>query len=186
VTNRYDLKLLYSREEIAAAVRRLAERISADYAGKDLLVIGALKGAVVFLVDLIREMAIPLEIDFISLASYGDGVTSCGEVKVTAYPTARIEGRHVLVVEDIVDTGLCVEALMKFLTGRRPASLKLCALLDKPTRRRVPVDIAYLGFTVPDKFVVGYGIDYAQGYRHLPQIFTLEEVSGDGATAADD
>jgi len=186
VISRYDLKLLYSHEKIAAAVRRVAERISADYTGKDLLVIGVLKGAVVFIADLIREIAVPLEIAFIGLSSYGDGVTSGGEVKVTAYPTARIEGRHVLVVEDIIDTGLCIETLMKFLIKRKPASLKLCALLDKPARRRVPVDIAYLGFTVPDKFVVGYGLDFSQHYRHLPQIYTLEEVSGDRQFAADD
>ena len=186
MSGRYDLKLLYSRDEIAATVRRLAGQISADYAGNDLLVIGVLKGAVVFMADLIREIDVPLEIDFIGLSSYGDGVTSCGKVKLTAYPTARIEGRHILVVEDIVDTGLCIEALLKFLAERRPASIKVCALMDKPARHQVPIDIAYSGFTVPDKFVVGYGLDFAQRYRHLPQIFTLEEAAGDGQAAADD
>ncbi len=186
MTSRYDLKLLYSREDVAIAVRRLATQISIDFAGKDLLVIGVLKGAVVFLSDLIREMSIPLEIDFIGFSSYGNEMTSCGEAKVTAYPTTSIENRHVLVVEDIVDTGLCIEALMKYLGERTPASLKLCALLEKPSRRLTTVAIDYLGFTVPDKFVVGYGLDYSQHYRHLPQIYTLEEVAGDGQLASDD
>lgn len=186
MTGRFDLRLLYSREDIAAAVRALAERISADYAGKDLLVIGVLKGAVIFLADLIRELTIPAEIDFIGLSSYGDGVTSCGEVKVTAYPASPVEGRHVLVVEDIVDTGLCIDALLKFLAARGPASVRVCALMDKPARHQVGVDIAYSGFTIPDKFVVGYGLDFAQRYRHLPQIYTLEEAPGEGSLASDD
>ena len=186
MTSPYNLKLLYSREEIAAEVRRLAAEISSEYAGKDPLVIGVLKGAVVFVSDLIREMTVPTEIDFIGLSSYGNDATSCGEVKVTAYPKTPIEGRHVLVVEDIVDTGLCIGTLMKFLLNQKPSSLKLCALLDKPSRRTTNVDIDYLGFTVPDKFVVGYGLDYSQHYRHLPQIYTMEEAAGDGQVASDD
>ncbi len=186
MTSLYDLKLLYSRDDIALTVQRLATQISADYAGRDPLIIGVLKGAVVFLADLIREISTPLEIDFIRLSSYGDGVTSCGDAKMTSTPVSRIEGRHVLVVEDIVDTGLCIATLMKYLKARQPASLALCALLDKPSRRSLPVDIAYLGFTVPDKFVVGYGLDYSQHYRHLPQIYTLEEVSDEGQLASDD
>jgi hypoxanthine phosphoribosyltransferase len=186
VTTRYDLKLLYSRDDIALAVGRLGAQISIDYDRKDLLVVGVLKGAVIFLADLIREISTPLEIDFIGLSSYGNEATSCGEVKVTVYPTTRIEGRHILVVEDIVDTGLCIETLMKYLKARQPASLRLCALLEKPSRRRVPIDIAYLGFAVPNKFVVGYGLDYSQHYRHLPQIYMLEEVADDGQLASDD
>ncbi|MEN8614366.1 hypoxanthine phosphoribosyltransferase [Dehalogenimonas sp. THU2] len=179
MTSRYSLKLLYPRDEIAGEVRRMAERISVDYAGKDLLVIGVLKGAAIFLSDLVRAITIPVEFDFIGLASYGDRVTSCGEVKITAYPTSAMEGRHLLVVEDIVDTGLCVDSLLKFLKERNPASLKLCALLDKPVRRQVPVNIDYSAFTIPDKFVVGYGLDYAQRYRNLPGIHTLEEAADD-------
>jgi hypoxanthine phosphoribosyltransferase len=186
VTGAYELKLLYPREDIAAAVRLLAGRISADYAGKDLLVIGVLKGAVIFLSDLVREITIPVELDFIGLSSYGDGVSSCGEVKVTAHPTTAIEGRHVLVVEDIVDTGLCLEALLKIIRARNPASIKVCALMDKPARHRVAVDVGYSGFTIPDRFVVGYGLDYAQRYRHLGQIYTLEEATDDGETGAPD
>jgi hypoxanthine phosphoribosyltransferase len=186
VTSRYDLKLLYSREDISAAVECLSARISADYAGKDLVVIGVLKGAVIFLADLVRELTVPAEIDFIGLSSYGDDVTSCGEVKFTAQPTAQVTGRHILIIEDIVDTGLCIKALLNFFEKSNPASIKVCALMDKPARHRVPVDIAYSGFTIPDKFVVGYGLDYAQRYRHLPQIYTLEEVADDGQTASDD
>jgi len=186
VTGHYDLKLLYSRQQIDAAVSRLAGQISADYRGKDPLVIGVLKGAVIFLSDLIRELTIPVEIDFIGLSSYGDAVTSCGEVKVTAFPTSPIEGRHVLIVEDIVDTGLCLEALVKILTARNPASLKICALLDKPSRRTATIGIAYTGLAAPDKFAVGYGLDYSQHYRHLPQIYTLEEAPNDGRLASDD
>ncbi|PVV84865.1 hypoxanthine phosphoribosyltransferase [Dehalogenimonas alkenigignens] len=186
MTGRFDLRLLYSREDIAAVVRALAARIAADYAGKDLLVIGVLKGAVIFLADLIRELTIPVEIDFIGLSSYGDGVTSCGEVEVTAFPAAPIEGRHVLVVEDIVDTGLCLDALLKFLAARSPASVRVCALMVKPARHRVGVEIAYAGFAIPDKFVVGYGLDFAQRYRHLPQIYTLEEAPVEGQLASDD
>jgi hypoxanthine phosphoribosyltransferase len=186
VTSRYDLKLLYSREDISSIVMRLAAQISADYAGKDLIVIGVLKGAVIFLADLVRELTIPAEIDFIGLSSYGDGVISCGEAKVTSHPTAHLSRCHVLIVEDIVDTGLCIETVLKYFSEYEPASIKVCALMDKPARHRVPVEIAYSGFTIPDKFVVGYGLDYSQHYRHLPQIYTLEEVAGDGQTASDD
>jgi len=186
VTSRYDLKLLYSREEISTVVNRLAANISNDYDGKDLIIIGVLKGAVIFLSDLIRELSIPAEIDFIGLSSYGDGVTSCGEVKIIAQPTAPVTGRHILITEDIVDTGLCIEALLKYFSAFKPASIKICALMDKPSRHQVPVEIAYAGFTIPDKFVVGYGLDYAQRYRYLPQIYTLEEVSDEGQLASDD
>ncbi|MEL7562015.1 hypoxanthine phosphoribosyltransferase [Dehalogenimonas sp. 4OHTPN] len=186
MTGSFDLRLLYSREDIAAMVRALAARISADYAGKELLVIGVLKGAVVFLADLIRELTIPAEVDFIGLSSYGDGVTTCGEVEVTAFPAASIESRHILVVEDIIDTGLCLDALLKFLAARRPASVRVCALMDKPARRQVKVEVAYSGFTLPDKFVVGYGLDFAQRYRQLPQIYTLEEAPVERQLASDD
>ena len=173
------LKTLYSRDQIADKVRSLGKFISEDYRGKNLLVIGVLKGATIFMADLVREITIPIEFDFIRLASYGNDMATCGDVKITFYPMAEIENRHILIVEDIVDTGLCVEAVMKYLTSREPASLKLCSLLDKPARRRVSVGIDYPGFTVPDKFIVGYGLDYAQHYRNLPEIYTLEENGDD-------
>jgi hypoxanthine phosphoribosyltransferase len=186
VNSLYNLKLLYSRDDISVIVKRLSAQISSDYSGKDLIIIGVLKGAVFFLADLVRELTIPAEIDFIGLSSYGDGITSCGEAKVTSHPSAPVGGRHILIVEDIVDTGLCIEALLKYFSDQSPASFKVCALMDKPARHRVPVEIAYAGFTIPDKFVVGYGLDYAQRYRHLPQIYTMEEVSGEGQLASDD
>ncbi len=186
MTPKYNLKLLYSREQISVSVKRLSAQISKDYLGKDLLIVGVLKGAVIFLADLVRGLTISAEIDFIGLSSYGEGVTSCGEAKVTAHPTAPITGRHILIVEDIVDTGLCVETLIKYFEERRPVSIAVCALMNKPERHQVPVGIAYSGFTIPDKFVVGYGLDYAQRYRHLPQIYTLEEVPDEGQLASDD
>ena len=173
------LKTLYSRGQIADKVRLLGKFISEDYRGKNLLVIGVLKGATIFMADLVREITIPIEFDFIRMASYGNDMATCGDVKMTIYPMAEIENRHVLIVEDIVDTGLCVEVVLKYLTGRKPASLKLCSLLDKPARRRVSVEIDYSGFTVPDKFIVGYGLDYAQHYRSLPEIYTLEGNGND-------
>ncbi|AKG53739.1 hypoxanthine-guanine phosphoribosyltransferase [Dehalogenimonas sp. WBC-2] len=179
MTSRFILKTLYPRNEITAKVRLLAKHISVDYQGKDLLAIGILNGATIFMADLVREMTIPIEFDFIRLESYGDDVTTCGDVKITTYPTVEITNRHILIVEDIVDTGLCVEAALKYLTSRKPASLKLCSLLDKPARRRVSVGIDYRGFIVPDKFIVGYGLDYAQHYRNLPDIYTLEEKDVD-------
>jgi hypoxanthine phosphoribosyltransferase len=186
VTSRYNLKLLYSRDEISAVVKRLAAKISDDYRGKDLIVIGVLKGAVIFLADLVREISIPVEIDFIGVSSYGNEMTSCGQVKVNAQPAAQVTGRHILIVEDIIDTGLCIEALIKHFSVIKPASIGICALLDKPARHQVPVEVSYKGFTIPDKFVVGYGLDYAQRYRHLPQIYTLEEVPDEGQLASDD
>ena len=169
------LKLLYTQEQIADVVSRLATTITDEYTGKDLMVIGVLKGGVVFMADLVRKIDLPLEFDFIGLASYGDSVTSCGQVKVTAHPTTHLEGRHILVVEDIVDTGLCMAALLDVLKEQHPASVKICALLDKPERRRTPVEVDYTGFVIPDEFVVGYGLDCAQRYRNLPEIYILEK-----------
>ncbi|MEE8466592.1 MAG: hypoxanthine phosphoribosyltransferase [Dehalococcoidia bacterium] len=162
-----------SREEIGETVRRLAAEISRDYAGKQPLLLCVLKGAFIFLADLVREIDLPLTVDFIRAQSY-QGSTTTGEVVLSMAGVVDVRGRDVLVVEDIVDTGTTVSCLLDYLRIGEPASLKLCALLDKPSRRETPVDIDYLGFTVPDRFVVGYGTDLDQAWRNLPDIFCLE------------
>jgi hypoxanthine phosphoribosyltransferase len=169
------LKLLISRDEIAKAVDRLAWEIKRDYQGKQPLLIGILKGSFVFMADLIRRLDLPLEVEFIKLSSYGSARESSGKVRVVQGLKTLIKGREVLVVEDIVDTGITTSFLLDYLKKKRPASLKLCALTDKPSRHRVPVSIDYLGFTVPDKFIVGYGIDFDERFRNLPHIYTLED-----------
>ena len=169
------LKILISHEEIAEAVNRLSCEIEGDYQGKQPLLIGVLKGSFVFMADLIRQLDLPLELDFVRLASYGAGRESSGKVEVVQRPQTPISNRDVLVVEDIVDTGITICFLLGYLKRKRPASLKLCVLTDKPSRRRVTVPIDYLGFTVPNKFIVGYGLDCDEKYRHLPDIYTPED-----------
>jgi hypoxanthine phosphoribosyltransferase len=168
-------KILFSRKEIAAAVKRLAAEIKRDYQGKNPLLIGVLKGSFMFMADLVRLLGFPLEVDFIRLSSYGSGQESSGKIKVVPGLSMPVKGRDVLVIEDIVDTGLTVAFLLDYLRKKRPSSLKLCALTDKSSRRRVPLTIDYLGFTVPNKFLVGYGLDYDEKYRHLPDICAIEE-----------
>jgi hypoxanthine phosphoribosyltransferase len=167
--------ILIPRAEIASAVGRLASQISRDYQDKNPLLIGILKGSFVFLADLARALDFPLELDFIRLSSYGRGRQTSGSVRVGQGLRAAVGGRHVLVVEDIVDTGITVAFLLEYLKKKKPASLALCALLDKPSRRRVPVTIDYTGIAVPDKFLVGYGLDYDEQFRNLPDIYCLEE-----------
>jgi len=167
-------KILISRKGIAEAVNRLACEIERDYQGKQPLLIGVLKGSFVFMADLIRQIDLPLELDFVRLASYGAGKESSGKVKVVQSPQMPMSGRDVLVVEDIVDTGITTSFLLDYLRKKKPASLKLCALTDKPSRRRVTVSIDYVGLTVPNKFVVGYGLDCDEKYRNLPDIHTQE------------
>jgi hypoxanthine phosphoribosyltransferase len=169
------LKILIGHKEIAEAVNRLACEIERDYQGKQPLLIGVLKGSFVFMADLIRQLDLPLELDFVRLASYGRGRESSGKVRVVQRPQIPINSRDVLVVEDIVDTGITTSFLLHHLNKKKPASLKLCALTDKPSRRRATVPIHYLGFTVPDKFIVGYGLDCDERYRHLPDIYTQED-----------
>jgi hypoxanthine phosphoribosyltransferase len=173
------LSLLLSREAIAARVEDLAIQISRDYAGKDLLLVGVLKGAFVFLADLMRALEIPVQVDFVRLASYGTGATSAGQVRVILDLAASIAGRHVLIVEDILDSGLTLGFLLARLRARQPASLKLCVLLNKRIRRVYEITPDYTGFDVPDGFVVGYGIDYAERYRHLPAIYVLSFPKSD-------
>ncbi len=169
------LSTLISRHEISMTVSRLAEEIGRDYEGKSPLVIAVLKGSFIFLADLVREMRIPLTLAFVEAKSY-QGVDTTGRPRLTHGIDGRAEGRHVLLVEDIIDTGITADYIIRHINARmRPASLKLCALLDKPTRRRVPVHIDYLGFIVPDRFLVGYGLDLDEHYRHLPDIHVLDE-----------
>ena len=169
------LHKLLSRAEIDSAVKRLASEITRDYHDKNPLLIGILKGSFMFLADLVRLLDFPLELEFVRLSSYGGGRQTSGRVRVVQGLRSAVRGRHVLVVEDIVDTGITVAFLMDYLKKRKTASLRLCALTDKPSRRRVPADIDYLGFTVPDKFLVGYGLDCDEKYRNLPDICYLEE-----------
>ena len=167
------LEVLLSRELVAERVSELAETISRDYEGKDLLLICVLKGAVVFAADLIRHMRIPLELDFVLASSY-QGLNSKGDVKLSREPSAGLHGKDVLIIEDIVDTGLTCRSLIDYLAASGAASLKLCALLDKPSdRRNESAQPDYVGFTIPDKFVVGYGLDYEERYRELQDICVL-------------
>ena len=168
-------KVIIPREEIANKVAELATQLRKDYREKNPLLIGILKGSFVFMSDLVRAMDIPVEIDFVRLASYGAGKNSSGKVKLIKDVETPIKDRHVLLVEDIIDRGLTVRFLLDYLSFRKPASLKLCALFDKPSRRKVEVPIDYVGFTVPDAFVVGYGLDLNEKFRFLPDLCVLEE-----------
>lgn len=168
-------KVIIPREEIANKVAELATQLRKDYRGKNPLLIGILKGSFVFLSDLVRAMNIPVEIDFTRLSSYGACTETSGKIKVLKRLEIPIKGRHVLVVEDIVDSGLTVSFLLDYVKLRKPASLKLCTLFDKPSRRKIEVPIDYRGFTIPDVFVVGYGLDYNQQFRYLPDLCILEE-----------
>ena len=156
-------------------VNRLAAEIRRDYQDKSPLLIGILKGSFVFMADLVRQLNFPLEVDFIRLSSYGRGKESSGEVRVVQGLRSPVRGRHVLVVEDIVDSGLTTSFLLDYLKGKKPASLKLCTLTEKPDRRQVPVVIDYLGLTVPDEFLIGYGLDWDEKFRNLPDICILED-----------
>jgi hypoxanthine phosphoribosyltransferase len=169
------LKILITRDEIAKAVDRLAREIERDYQGKQPLLIGVLKGSFVFMADLIRQLDLPLELDFVRLSSYGSATESSGKVKVVQGLQARIKGRDILVVEDIVDTGITTSFLLDYLKKKKPDSLKLCALTDRPSRRKVPVSIDYLGLTLPNRFIVGYGLDCDEKFRNLPDIYVIED-----------
>lgn len=167
-------KVLLTEDEIQRRVRQMAEQISADYAGKEPLLVGILKGAFVFLADLVRNLTIPVHLDFMAVSSYGSASESTGAVRILKDLDQSIEGVHVLLVEDIVDTGLTLNYLMENLRARGPATLKVCTLLDKPARRLVKVEPDYNGFAIPDEFVVGYGLDYNGNYRHFRDIMVLK------------
>ncbi|MFO7310818.1 MAG: hypoxanthine phosphoribosyltransferase [Bacillota bacterium] len=167
-------KILLDEQTIQAKVRELAARLSEDYKGKSPVLICILKGAFMFTADLMRQMTIPARVDFMAISSYGNRARSSGVVQILKDLDSSIEGEHVVVVEDIIDSGLTLNYLRENLLSRRPASLRTCVLLDKPSRREVPYTPDYVGFQVPDEFVVGYGLDYAGLYRHLPYIGVLK------------
>jgi hypoxanthine phosphoribosyltransferase len=168
-------EILVQPDELAHRVRELAEQISADYAGRDVLLIGVLKGAVFFLADLMRQLVVDCEVDFMAVSSYGSSTDSSGVVRILKDLDASIEGRDVLIVEDIVDSGLTLSYLYRMLGARSPASLEVCALLTKPDRREVDMPIRYVGFEIPNKFAIGYGLDHAERYRNLPYVAVLNE-----------
>ena len=168
-------EILVQPDRLRRRVRELGEEISADYDGRNPLLIGVLKGAIFFLSDLMREITCPCEVDFMAISSYGSSTASSGVVRILKDLDAPIEGRHVLIVEDIVDSGLTLQYLMRNLGARRPASLEVCALLTKPDRRKVELPTRYLGFEIPDKFVIGYGLDHGERYRNLPYVAALEQ-----------
>jgi hypoxanthine phosphoribosyltransferase len=168
------LTLLFTRDEIEASVKRLAAEIGRDYRDKHPVLIGVLKGSFMFMADLIRLLDFPLEVEFIRLSSYGGG-KSPGKIKLVQGVQTEIKDRHVLVIEDIIDTGLTTAFVLEHLGKEKPASLKLCTLTDKPARRKLSVNIDYLGLTVPNKFIVGYGIDWNEKFRYLPDIYAMEE-----------
>ena len=167
-------KVYFTEEMINNRVKALGAKLSADYAEKKPLLIGVLKGSVIFLADLARQMDIPCEMEFITVSSYGDGVTTSGEVKITKALGSIIENRHIIVVEDILDTGTTLNFLKGYLWGLNPASLKICTFLDKPSRRKAAISADYVGYECNDAFYVGYGLDYAGFYRNLPYIGALK------------
>ena len=168
-------EILIEEETLAARVAELGAEVSADYEGRDLLLIGVLKGAVFFMADLMRHLTVACEVDFMAISSYGDATDSSGIVRILKDLDINIEGRDVLVVEDIIDSGLTLSYLMRNLESREPASLEVCALLTKPSRREIDVRVRYVGFEIPNKFVVGYGLDFAERYRNLPYVGVLDE-----------
>jgi hypoxanthine phosphoribosyltransferase len=169
-----ELKLLFSKKDIASTVARLAKEISVDYANKKVVLIGVLKGAFMFLADLVRQLTIPVEIEFIRIASYGSQKESSGEIIIKKDVEISLEGKDILIVEDIVDTGLSLSFLLDHLRAHNPSSLKVCALIDKKSRREVEAQVDYIGFEMDEGFIVGYGIDFNEGYRALPEIFVID------------
>lgn len=169
------IRTMISEEDLQARIAALGAQITEDYAGKQLIVLGVLKGSFLFMADLVREIDIPLSVEFLGVSSYAGGTETTGEVKVTLDLRDPIAGRHVLVAEDIVDTGLTLDYVLRMLKNRNPASLKLCCLLDKPERRRVHIEPDYVGFSIPNQFVVGYGLDIDELYRNLPYIGVVEQ-----------
>lgn len=170
-------EVIVDRETIRKKVKELGERISKDYKGKDLILIGVLKGGFVFLADLMREISIPVDMDLISVSSYGASTTSSGFVRIIMDIDIDIKGKHVLIVEDLIDSGYTLKYLKELLNTRGPESIKICTAFDKPSRRKVDIEIDYQGIVIPDKFIVGYGLDYAGRFRNLPDICELVGVN---------
>jgi len=167
-------EVLVSAEDLERRIGELAAEISRDYSGKDLVLVGVLKGAVFFLSDLMRRLQIPVEVDFMAVASYGSATKSSGVVRILKDLDAAIEGRDVLIVEDIVDSGLTLQYLLRNLAGRNPSSLEVCALLVKPERQKVDLPTRYVGFEIPNRFAIGYGLDHGERYRNLPYVAALK------------
>ena len=167
-------KILYTEEEIRTRVAELGAQITRDYQSKDLAVASVLRGSYIFMADLTRAIDLPLSVDFMAVSSYGAGTTSSGQVEIRKDLSDPIEGKDLLIVEDILDTGNTLYYLMDVLMARKPASIQICTLMDKPDRRKKPIAAAYIGFTIPDAFVVGYGLDYAEKYRNLPYVGILK------------
>ncbi|MFI0420185.1 hypoxanthine phosphoribosyltransferase [Spongiactinospora gelatinilytica] len=178
-------RVLISEDELQAKIKEIAGKIDADYAGKDLLIVGVLKGAVMIMADLARALRIPVEMDWMAVSSYGAGTRSSGVVRVLKDLDTDIAGRHVLLVEDIIDSGLTLSWLAHNMRSRNPASVEICAAVRKPDAVKVPIDVKYVGFDIPNEFVIGYGLDYAERYRNLPFIGTLApHVYGGGTESA--
>lgn len=169
-------KVLVSKEVIKERTIELAKEISRDYKGKELVLVGVLKGGFVFLADLMREITIPVDMDFISVSSYGDSTSSSGVVRIIKDIDIDVTGKHVLIVEDLVDTGLTLRHLKDLFNTRGPLSVKICTALDKPSRRKVEIDVEYEGIIIPDEFVIGYGLDYKGKYRNLPDVCVLKPI----------
>jgi hypoxanthine phosphoribosyltransferase len=175
-------EILIEEDALRERVAELGADISADYAGRDLLLVGVLKGAVFFMADLMRSIEVHCEVDFMAISSYGASTDSSGVVRILKDLDTAIEGRHVLVVEDIIDSGLTLSYLMRNLRARNPATLEVCALLTKPDRREIDVPVRYIGFEIPNRFVVGYGLDFAERYRNLRYVGVLGDDAGGGMT----
>src|SRR5215204_7099805 len=169
-------EVLIEEDALQARIRELGREISSDYGGRELLLVGVLKGAVFFMADLMRALTVPCEIDFMAISSYGAATDSSGVVRILKDLDINIDGRDVLVVEDIIDSGLTLSYLMRNLESREPASLEICALLTKPARREIDVPVRYVGFEIPNRFVVGYGLDFDERYRNLPYVGVLDEA----------
>ena len=168
-------EVLIDEDALAGKITELADEISNDYAERDLLLIGVLKGAVFFMADLMRQITVPCEVDFMAISSYGSSTDSSGVVRILKDLDINIRDRHVLVVEDIIDSGLTLQYLMRNLRAREPASLEVCALMTKPGRREIEIPVRYIGFEIPNRFVIGYGLDFAERYRNLPYVGVLNE-----------
>ena len=177
-------EILLSGEEVRARVAELGAQMAADYDGREPVLVSVLKGSIIFLADLVRAMPIPLSIDLMEVSSYGTSTESSGQVRILKDLSTSIEGREVIVVEDIIDTGLTLNYLLRYLHDKGPASIRICCLLDKPARRLAPIEIDYRGFTIPDRFVIGYGLDYGERYRNLPYIGVLRPSVYGAATPA--
>ena len=171
-----DIQVLFDEQQIRERIRQIGQQINEDYGGEEILVVGILKGAFIFMADLVRELKLPVKLDFLQVSSYGQSTVTSGEIHILKDLDDAIEGRHVLIVEDIIDTGITLSRIGEILQTRKPASLKICCLLDKPARRQVTtVRPDYVGFAIDDHFVVGWGLDYAQQYRNLPVIGLLDQ-----------